>query len=105
MASGPFADLKLPFVNGDDHEHCLSRGFRDKSGTLGRMSGEDVRPDIIESIFRERDYEASYIALEHKFYNAIPAGVKGDFIKLTAPNDPLFSLHHRWADISSLKNI
>ena len=75
VASGPLADLKLRFFNGDNHEHCLC--------TLGRMSGEDVRPDIIESISRERDYEAFYLALEHKSHNAIPAGVKGDIIEIT----------------------
>ena len=105
MTSGPFADLKLPFFNGDDHEHCLSRGFEDKNGTLGRISGEEVRPETIESILSERDYEAFYLALEHKSHNAIPAGVKGDFIKFTSPNDPLFFLHHRWADMSSSKTL
>ena len=49
--SGPFANLKLPFYNGDDHEPCLSRGFKDMNGTWGRVSGEDVRPETIESIF------------------------------------------------------
>ena len=100
VTSGPFADLKLPFFNGDDHEHCLSRGFQDKNGTVGRISGDDVRPGTIEDILRENDYEAFYLALEHKSHNAIPVGIGGDFMKFTAPNDPLFFLHHRYVDIT-----
>ena len=40
------------------------------------------------------DYEAFYLALENGPHDAIPNSIRGNFIKLTAPNDPLFFLHH-----------
>ena len=35
-----------------------------------------------------------YLALGRHPRNAIPNGIGGDFVKFTAPNDPLFFLHH-----------
>ena len=94
VTPSPYTDLKLPFFNCDDHEHCLSLGFQDRTTTVERMSGEDVRLGTIEDILRESNNEAFYLTLEHKSHNAIPAGIGGEFIKFTAPNDPLFFMHH-----------
>jgi tyrosinase len=35
------------------------------------------------------------LALENGPHNNIPTGIQGDFSSFTAPNDPIFFLHHR----------
>lgn len=90
-------DLYLPFFNGDDHNHCLSRGFH-AGDTLGGLPGAEVRPEAIEEVLRQPDYGSFFLALEHGPHNEIPNGIRGDFIKFTAPNDPLFFLHHTYVD-------
>ena len=97
VRDGPFANLSLPFFNSDDHNHCLSRGFRNLyNGTLGQLSGWDMRPASMEKILNLPDFDAFYLALERGPHNAIPNGIGGDFVKFTAPNDPLFFLHHTY---------
>ena len=94
VTDGPFAGLELPYFNGNDHLHCLSRGFQ--NGNLsGSLPGEKIQPKAIEGISREPDYESFLLALERAPRNEIPNGIGGDFIKSTAPNDPIFFLHHR----------
>lgn len=91
---GPFSDLALPFFNSNDHIHCLSCGFTD-GNVKGRLPGDKVQPAAIEEILRQSDFESFFMKLEKGPHNQIPNGIKGDFIKFTAPNDPVFFLHHR----------
>lgn len=96
VTDGPFADLQLPFYDGDDHVHCLSRGFVFNEKILhGRTPGEGVRPSAIEKILSLPDFESFFLALENGPHNDIPTGIQGDFSSFTAPNDPIFFLHHR----------
>jgi tyrosinase len=92
VTDGPFADLQLPFYDGDEHVHCLSRGFKFNQKMLhGRIPGEGVRPSAIEKILSLPDFESFFLALENGPYNAIPTGIHGDFMGFTAPNDPISS--------------
>jgi tyrosinase len=96
VTDGPFAGLQLPFYDGDDHIHCLSRGFKfDQKILHGHIPGEGVRPSTVEKILSLPDFESFFFALENGPHNAIPTGIHGDFMGFTAPNDPIFFLHHR----------
>ncbi|KAH8596220.1 hypothetical protein B0O99DRAFT_571195 [Bisporella sp. PMI_857] len=99
VTDGPFANLQLPLYEGDDHAHCLSRGFKfDQKIIHGKISGEYVRPSVVEEILSLPDYESFFLALERHPHNAIPTGIRGDFMGFTAPNDPIFFLHHSQLD-------
>jgi tyrosinase len=93
VIDGPFSDLVLPFYNYDDHNHCLTRAFSD-GDTQGRIPGDQVRPSVVEKILSQADYQSFFTSLEKGPHNQIPNGIGGDFLRFTAPNDPLFFLHH-----------
>jgi tyrosinase len=98
VTDGPFAWLQLPFYDGDDHVHCLSRGFKfDQKIIHGDIPGKGVRPSAVERILSLPDFESFFLALENGPHNVIPTGMQGDFMGFTAPNDPIFSLHHRYS--------
>ncbi|TVY26376.1 Tyrosinase [Lachnellula hyalina] len=40
------------------------------------------------------EYEDFFTRLEFDAHNAIPTFIRGDFYDITAPNDPVFYLHH-----------
>lgn len=93
VTDGPFADLVLPFYNSDDHDHCLSRAFSDGQ-TRGHLPGDQVRPAALDTILLQPDYQSFLSKLEAGPHNQIPNGIGSDFLRFTAPNDPLFYLHH-----------
>ncbi|WQF83004.1 Putative tyrosinase copper-binding domain, di-copper centre-containing domain superfamily [Colletotrichum destructivum] len=97
VTDGPFSDLELDVFGLEDDRHCLSRGFTDGK-VLGRLNGDKVKPAVIEEILRQPDYASFFVKLEDGPHNQIPNGIQGDFIKFTAPNDPLFFLHHSQLD-------
>ncbi|KAL1311897.1 hypothetical protein AAFC00_001969 [Neodothiora populina] len=97
VIDGPFANLRPLYYNMNDNPHCLSRGFWDGQ-ELGRLPGSDVSPRAIEAILSQADYESFFLALEHGPHNVIPNSIRGDFLKFTAPSDPLFFLHHTQLD-------
>jgi tyrosinase len=101
VTDGPFADLILPFYNSDDHDHCLSRAFADGK-TRGTLPGDQVRPAVVEEILSQTDYKSFFLQLEKGPHNQIPNGIGGDFLKFTAPNDPLFFLHHGYPSSCSI---
>jgi tyrosinase len=94
VTEGPFSDLTLAFYNTSEHIHCLSRGFMDGE-VEGRLPGDKVKPAAIEEILSQSNYESFFINLEKGPHNQIPNSIKGDFLRFTAPNDPIFFLHHR----------
>lgn len=77
----------------DANPHCLSRGFIDGE-TEGRLSGTKVSPAAVEEILNAPDYESFVIGLEKGPHNQIPNTIRGDFLLFSAPNDPIFFLHH-----------
>lgn len=93
VTDGPFSDLALPFFGPDDYLHCLSRGFNDGQ-VDGKLRGDRIQPAKIEEMLRQPNFESFFSKLEHG-HGQIPNGIRGDFYRFTAPNDPLFFLHHR----------
>ncbi|KAH0425946.1 hypothetical protein CcaCcLH18_10650 [Colletotrichum camelliae] len=73
----------------------------DDGNVKGRLAGDMVRPAVIEEVLRQPEYANFFMKLEKGPHNQIPNGIRGDFFKFTAPNDPLFYLHHRYATRST----
>jgi tyrosinase len=79
VTEGPFANLQLPFYEGDDHVHCISRGFKfDQEILHGRIPGYGVQPEAGEAILNLPSLEEFFLALENGPHNAIPTGIRGD---------------------------
>lgn len=85
VVDGPFKDIRAKYYDTKPLPHCLSRGFHDDSGALGRMDGSGITPESIEEVMRAGDYETFVGQLESKVHDAIPFGVGGDFETFTAP--------------------
>ncbi|KAL4860738.1 hypothetical protein BDV12DRAFT_90422 [Aspergillus spectabilis] len=98
VTSGPFANFTPVYYEGLYHPHCLSRGFLDEE-TVKRVGNLTMRPDKIAEIIKgEARYFDFLIGVERLSHSSIPYMVQGDFRVLTAPNDPVFYLHHAQVD-------
>jgi len=93
LVDGPFAGIQVSHHFADYHPHCLSRGFL-QAQELFHRCGSQLQPRSIEKLLRENDYETFLLQLENGPHAAINLGVGGDLFGITAPNDPIFFLHH-----------
>ncbi|CCT64870.1 related to monophenol monooxygenase (tyrosinase) [Fusarium fujikuroi IMI 58289] len=104
VPEGPFANATRHWQsksNGHGFDilknpHCLSRGFQ--GGEKKTKLENRVTIDAINSVLSLQSYEEFVDALEVQAHNSIPQFVRGDFYGLTAPNDPVFYLHHAQVD-------
>ncbi|KAM0268960.1 hypothetical protein ACHAPA_004560 [Fusarium lateritium] len=104
VMDGPFANATRHWQsksNGHGFEilrnpHCLSRGFQ--SGEKKLKLEDRVTIAAINSVLTIPAYEEFVDALEVQAHNSTPQFVQGDFYGLTAPNDPVFYLHHAQVD-------
>ena len=72
------------YVGLDVKPHCLSRNFRNDTGS-GHFTGHLIRPQLIESILNEDDLLLFTLKLESGPHNTIPSGIRGDFLSFNAP--------------------
>ncbi|KAI4163567.1 MAG: hypothetical protein LQ342_002839 [Letrouitia transgressa] len=98
VTDGPFANFQLLFIGPMEVPHCLSREF---------LSGEElthwsskIRPENIAELFERKRYKDFVLALEEGPHLTLPHFLHGDFSVPTAPQDPIFWMHH--AQIDSL---
>ncbi|KND91261.1 Tyrosinase [Tolypocladium ophioglossoides CBS 100239] len=91
VVDGPFSHLKLQYYGSHRRPHCLSRGFSD-------FPGRNASPAVVENVLASEDYETFFLATENGPHNVAPLGIKGDIDSFTAPNDPIFYLHHAQLD-------
>lgn len=99
VTTGRFSDIVPSFSSGIESPHCLSRGFIDGE-VRGKLPGHELQPISIGWILDRPDYEQFFMALESGPHNQIPNSIRGDFHTFTAPNDPIFYLHHRYLLVS-----
>ncbi|KAE8380873.1 hypothetical protein BDV26DRAFT_289961 [Aspergillus bertholletiae] len=97
VVDGPFAGLRPILYNHTYVRHCIARGFRD-GDTVGRISGQSYRPESIGAILRKQTYEELVKEIEAQLHNSMHQGINGDFLAMTAANDPLFYVHHAQLD-------
>ncbi|KAL2060132.1 hypothetical protein VTL71DRAFT_9954 [Oculimacula yallundae] len=97
VTDGPFAMTVARYIDLKVHPHCLSRNFGNDT-SIGHFTGKMIRPDVVEKILREDDLLDLTLKMEDAPHNAIPFGIRGDFLSFNAPADPLFFLHHAQLD-------
>ncbi|KAI0405660.1 putative tyrosinase [Xylaria palmicola] len=97
VQDGPFAGLQVQYYNEDFNPHCLSRGFL--TGELqDHFGAQRLNSSAMAAVLGQPDYYQFLLMLEDGPHSAIPIIVRGDFSRFTAPNDPIFFLHHAQID-------
>ncbi|KAH7391523.1 hypothetical protein BKA64DRAFT_756677 [Cadophora sp. MPI-SDFR-AT-0126] len=97
VTSGPFRNLRPIMYNHTYEQHCLSRGFRD--GEMeGRLPSEPFSPESIGGMMRNETYGGFIRRVEFLLHNRMHEAIGGDFLALTAANDPIFFVHHAQID-------
>lgn len=96
VTDGPFARLKVLYVEKFPYPHCLSRGFA-VGENLTRFSAA-LEPTALEKLLRTPDYATFNLGVEDGPHLSIPRSIHGDFSTVTAPADPVFFLHHTQLD-------
>ncbi|KAH8668672.1 hypothetical protein BX600DRAFT_510745 [Xylariales sp. PMI_506] len=97
IENGPFSDYEVHYTGWSTSPHCLSRGFG-RFPASHNFSGDAISPAALQDVLNHDDFHEFIMALESGPHDAIPNGVGGDFLILTAPNDPIFFLHHTQLD-------
>ncbi|KAI2618482.1 putative tyrosinase [Hypoxylon sp. NC1633] len=97
VQEGPFAGLQVQYYDEDWNPHCLSRGFL-TGEVQDHFGAQRLNSSAIAAVLDEPDYYKFVLRLEDGPHLAIPIIVRGDFLRFTAPNDPVFILHHGQID-------
>ncbi|KAI0521558.1 putative tyrosinase [Xylaria bambusicola] len=97
VEDGPFAGLQVQYYNLDWYPHCLSRGFL-AGDFLDEFGAQRLNRTAIAAVLDEPDYYQFVLKLEDGPHASVPIIVRGDFYRFTAPNDPVFFLHHAQID-------
>ena len=83
VTDGPFAGLEALYYDDQVQPHCLSRGF--EKGERMEELAELIRPEVIEDLMHDDEYEKFAPELERRAHRFIRDGVNGDFSKFTGP--------------------
>ena len=83
VTDGPFAMLKVLYVEKVPYSHCLSRGFA-TGENLTRFSGA-LEPTALGELLRTPDYATFNLGVENGPHLSIPRSIHGDFSTFTAP--------------------
>ncbi|TIC95046.1 Tyrosinase ustQ [Colletotrichum higginsianum] len=97
VTDGPFSNLRPVRYNHTSLEHCLARGFRNEDAA-GRPLNTWFGPESIGRLLRTPRYRDFEWDMENRLHNRMHRAVSGDFLSLTAANDPVFYLHHAQID-------
>ncbi|KAH8912448.1 Di-copper centre-containing protein [Coniochaeta sp. PMI_546] len=106
VATGPFANTTRAWSalsKGQSHNvtfwpHCLNRGIMDSTDPAAKDMYYAISPEYVAQTLDQADYDQFFRTFETGAHNAIPSLMRGDWITFTAPNDPLFYLHHSQID-------
>ncbi|KAK6077579.1 metallopeptidase [Seiridium cupressi] len=98
VTDGPLANLHLPYY-GKEHPNCIWRALPTPENAHQPnqevLSIDQMSPSMVETLLAQETYDGFLAQLQTGPRISIPNGIAGDFIEFTAPNDPLFFLHHR----------
>ncbi|KAH8689854.1 monooxygenase [Talaromyces proteolyticus] len=97
VTDGPFSGLRPVLYNHTYSQHCLLRGFRDGS-KAGRLPSTPFSPESVGGLLREPTCEKFVRQIEFSVHNIMHLSIAGDFLALTAANDPIFFVHHAQLD-------
>lgn len=93
VTDSPLGELHPQWYGDRFEPHCLSRFFDDDD-----WFGRYLSPTQMQEVMDSTSYEEFFLALEDGPHDIIPGGIRGDFTTFTAPNDPIFYLHHSQLD-------
>jgi len=96
IETGPLKGYEVKTLGQEIKPHCLSRGFGRAVG--GTFTGSSIAPASIREVLVQENYFDFLTKLEESADNDIPLGMGGDWVLASAPNDPLFFLHHTQVD-------
>ncbi|KAH6659445.1 hypothetical protein BKA67DRAFT_652674 [Truncatella angustata] len=98
---GPLNDLSLPYYDGE-YPNCIWRALpvhRVAQNSSKQVLSEDsLSPAAVDKLLLQNTYDEFLLELQKNAKVYIPNGIKGNFMEFTAPNDPLFFLHHGQLD-------
>lgn len=118
VSKGPFANYQVKQFGDLEETHCLSRGFL-RGQDLWDISSSKIMPSVVDEVLDASNYTDFNHRLEMGPHHAIPYGIRGDFLKFSAPAgkskpclnkvsagqrsrelgiDPVFYLHHGQLD-------
>ena len=83
VTDGPFARLKVLYVEKFPYPHCLSRGFA-QGQNLTEFSAA-LEPRALNELLRTPDYATFNLGVEDGPHLSIPRSIHGDFSTVTAP--------------------
>ena len=83
VTDGPFARLKVLYVEKFPYPHCLSRGFA-TGENLTRFSAA-LEPTALGELLHTPDYATFNLGVEDGPHLSIPRSIHGDFSTVTAP--------------------
>lgn len=83
VTDGPFARLKVLYVEKFPYPHCLSRGFA-RGENLTRFSAA-LEPTALDDLLGTPDYASFNLGVEDGPHLSIPRSIHGDFSTVTAP--------------------
>jgi tyrosinase len=87
LVNGPFMDMRPLYDNFTANPHCISRGFKNvETGEAGLLSGHQLRPEAMEEILGQEDFEKFHDRVEQNVHDALHNGINGDFGSLTSGN-------------------
>ncbi|KAL2067816.1 hypothetical protein VTL71DRAFT_15912 [Oculimacula yallundae] len=93
VTDGPLAGRRFKYFGNENIKHCLSRGFISDRHMM-EVFGSKVRLESVERVLKQPTYEKFNKELEDGPHNALPRTIRGDFMRVTVPNDPIFFIHH-----------
>ncbi|RDI83543.1 Guanine nucleotide-binding protein alpha-2 subunit [Venturia inaequalis] len=108
VTEGPFANVSRAWRGQKDHHdhqvtlypHCMSRDFAFRTRSKGDVEWLHalIQPDYVNATLERPNYELFFESFEKGAHNSIPQLLQGDWLTFTAPNDPVFFLHHAQVD-------
>ncbi|TID18549.1 Guanine nucleotide-binding protein alpha-2 subunit [Venturia nashicola] len=108
VTEGPFANVIRAWKGQRDnydhavtfYPHCMTRdfAFRTKSKEDVEWLHSLIMPEYVNAILKRPSYDLFFESFENGAHNSIPQLIRGDWLTFTAPNDPLFFLHHTQVD-------
>ncbi|KAI8931396.1 hypothetical protein NX059_011726 [Plenodomus lindquistii] len=108
VLDGPFAGLQVAWVMEGENPHCLTRNWNNGTNYPGDMFVKSYTPEILAGVAANNNFNDFRKSLENGPHGAVHSAIGGDMSPATAPNDPLFFLHHSqidrlWANWQALK--
>lgn len=97
VTDNPLSEIPIPYYDEADNPHCIRRALpRTTDNEPGMLPIDRLKPSAAEALLSQETYQAFLAELRKNDEVNIPNGIVGGFLEFTAPNNPLFFLHHAY---------